>query len=300
MRIFLTGGTGYIGSAVLDAFLKAGHEVTALVRTPESARLLEERGAHPLTGDLSRPASYASTARDHDAYVLTAYEHSGRGVDVDRGAIQEVLGIARQNAPSVVVYTSGVWVLGRSPRPAAEDTPVNPAAHVAWRPAHERMVLDAHGDGLRTIVVRPGIVFGSWRGIVGDLFKDASNGIMRIIGDGENRWPLVYDRDLGSLYHLLACSPETSGVYHATDESDDRVNHIVEAIVAHMPMRPEVRRVPLEEARAKHGRRADAMALDQVVRSGRAKALGWTTTMRSVSGNVPVLLEEWQDGRRSV
>jgi nucleoside-diphosphate-sugar epimerase len=298
MRIFLTGATGYIGSAVLDVFLKAGHEVTALVRTPERARALEDRGAHPLTGDLSDPASYSATARDHDAYVLTAFERSARGVDVDRRALENILDIARQSPRSVVVYTSGVWVLGQSPRPATEDSPVNPAAHVAWRPAHERLALDAAGDGLRTIVLRPGIVFGSSRGIVGELFKDAANGIVRVIGDGENRWPLVYDRDLAHLYLLLVSSPDTSGVYHATDESDDRVNRIVEAIVDHMPTRPEVRHVPLDEARAKQGRVAEAIALDQVVRSARARALGWAPSIRSVSGNVPVLLEEWQAAKR--
>jgi nucleoside-diphosphate-sugar epimerase len=300
MRIFLTGGTGYVGSAALDAFLRAGHEVTALVRTPESARALEERGAHPLTGDLADPDGFVPAARDHDAYVLTASDHSARRVDIDRRAIQEILDVARQTTRAVVVYTSGVWVLGHSPRPATEETPVNPAAHVAWRPAHERLVLDAGADGLRTIVVRPGIVFGSSRGIVGDLFKDASNGLVRVIGDGENRWPLVYDRDLGSLYHLLVTTPGTSGIYHATDESDDRVNHIVEAILDHMPMRPEVRHVPLDEARTKQGRIADAMSMDQVVRSPRAKALGWSPSVRSVSSNVAVLLEEWQAGRRGI
>ncbi len=299
MRIFLTGATGYIGSAVLDAFLRAGHAVTALVRTPEGARTLEERGAHPLTADLGDPESYAQSARDHDAYVLTAFEHSARGVDVDRRAIQTLIDIARGTERAALVYTSGVWVLGQSPRPATEQATINPAALVAWRPAHERLVLEAHGGGLRTIVVRPGIVFGSSRGLVGDLFKDASNGLIRVIGNGENRWPLVYDRDLANLYLRLVTNPDSSGIYHASDESDDRVSEIVEAIQEHMPTRPEVRHMPLNEARTKLGRIAEAMALDQVVRSERARALGWTPSLRSVSGNVPALLEEWHAGRRS-
>ena len=285
MRIFLTGSTGYIGSAVLDAFLRAGHEVTALVRTPDNARALEERGVHPLTADLADPESYAGTARDHDAYVLTAFEHSARGVDVDRRTIETIIEIARRADRSAVIYTSGVWVIGQSPRPATEESPINPAAHVAWRPAHERLVLEAAGGGLRTIVVRPGVVFGSARGLVGEFFKDATNGLIRVIGDGENRWPLVYDRDLANLYVRLATNQESCGLYHASDESDDRVSQIVDAIVDHMPMRPEVRHMPLDEARTKLGRIAEALALDQVVRSGRARALGWTPSIRSVSGN---------------
>ena len=135
-------------------------------------------------------------------------------------------------------------------------------------------MLSAAGDGLRTLVVRPGIVYGGSRGIIGDLFRHAVDGVVRIIGTGDNRWPAVYDRDLAELYLLLAQNEDASGVFHANDESDERVNDIVEAIVAHVSPTPDVRRVPLEEARAKLGLYALALALDQVVRSPRAHALG--------------------------
>ena len=78
----------------------------------------------------------------------------------------------------------------------AEDAPINPIALSAFRPAHEQMVLAAASERLRTVVVRPGVVYGGGNGIVGDIFKAASNGLVRVIGDGNNHWPLVYDRDL--------------------------------------------------------------------------------------------------------
>ena len=102
-------------------------------------------------------------------------------------------------------------------------------------------------------MVRPGIVYGGTRGIVGDLFRDAMNGLVRVIGTGDNRWPTVYDRDVADLYVRLAQRADASGVYHATDDSDDRVNDIVEAIAAHAPAPPTVRRMPVEEAKAKLG-----------------------------------------------
>lgn len=299
MRIFLTGATGYIGSAALDALVRAGHDVTAIVRTPEKAKGVEARGAHPVVGDLSNPDSYRQEAEDHDGYVLAAVDHSARKVDVDRSSIETLVALARaRRPPTVLIYTSGVWVIGKAVHPAHEDVPVNPSANVAFRPAHERLVLDAAGHGLRTAVVRPGIVYGGGSGIIGDLFKDASNGLIRVIGEGENRWPLVYDRDLASLYVRLVGQTEASGIYHANDEGDERVNDIVNDIAAHMPVRPDVRHVPMEEARHKFGPVADAMALDQVVRSPRAHALGWVPTLRSVAGNVPGLLEEWGAARR--
>ena len=91
------------------------------------------------------------------------------------------------------------------------------------------------------MVVRPGVVYGGGSGMVGDIFKAASNGLVRVIGDGNNHWPLVYDRDLGDLYARLAASADASGVYHANDEGDERVNDIVGAIKPYLPVKPDVR-----------------------------------------------------------
>jgi nucleoside-diphosphate-sugar epimerase len=179
----------------------------------------------------------------------------------------------------------------------AEDGPINPASVVAWRPDHEQSIIGAGDARLRTIVIRPGIVYGGGHGIVGDLFKSASNGLVRVVGDGTNHWPLVYDRDLADLYVRLAEDNDAAGIYHANDEGDERVNDIVAAISPYLPVHPEVRHVPIHEARAKMGVFADALALDQVVRSPRAKALGWTPALHSVAGNAARLLEEWRASR---
>ena len=297
MRVFLTGATGYIGSAVLDALLRAGLEVTALVRGLSRAGGIVARGARAVAGNLSEPAAWCDRAEGFDVYVHTAFEASARGPEVDRTAIAALIDVARRRQAASVIYTSGIWVLGQTEAPAAEDAPLNPAALAAFRPAHERMVLDAQGNGLRTMVVRPGIVYGGGRGIVADLLRDAENGLMRVIGSGENRWPVVYDRDLGDLYGRLARSASGSGIYHATNESDERVNDIVEAIAAHASSRPDVRHVPITEARTKLGAYADALALDQVVRAPRARALGWAPSPGSVTRNVPRLFEEWRNSR---
>lgn len=304
MQIFLTGATGYIGSAVLDALIRAGHEVTALVRDGEKANRVAERGAHPVVGDLASPPSFVDAAYSHQAYVHTALDSSPRSPEIDRLAIETLIGCANRpttgrppQAGRVFIYTSGVWVLGATGEPATEDAAREPAPFSAWRAPHEQMVLQAAGTNLRTVVVRPGIIYGGARGIVSDLFKDAINGLVRVVGSGENRWALVYDRDLADLYARLVALPDASGVYHATDEGDERVNEIVEAIASHVAVRPDVRHVPLEEARSKQGTYAAALALDQVVRSPRARAVGWTPSLRSVSGNVPRLLEEWRAGQ---
>ncbi len=298
MRIFLTGASGYIGHAVLEALVRGGHEVTGLVRNSEKAAIVATAGARPLIGDLARPESYRQEAEEHDGIILAGFESGARGVEIDALAIEVLAGAARsiaaRGAGAFLVYTSGIWVLGEPKEPATESTMLDPAPHVTWRPGHEQAIMQASADGLRTVIVRPGIVYGGSGGIVGDIFRDAINGIVRVVGSGENHWPLVYARDLGDLYLRLAVRPDTSGVYHANDEGDERVNEIVEAVVRHVPNDPSVRHVPLEEAKAKMGLYAVALAQDLILRSPRARALGWTPTLHSVSGNVARLLEEWR------
>lgn len=297
MRIFLTGGTGYIGSAVLDAFVRAGHHVDALVRNSEKAAQVQGRGGNPVLGDASDPKSYADAAAAADGVVLTAYEYSPRGVKVDETTIDTIVGLPAKPG-SFIIYTSGIWVLGPSPLPVDETAPLNPIELVAWRPAHERRVLHASTAGWRTVVIRPGVVYGADRGIVGDLLKDAANSLIRVIGPGDNHWPLVYDRDLADLYVRTAAAEEASGVYHASDEGDETVNTIVAAISEHAKTTPSVRHVPIAEARQKMGPYAEALALDQIVRSPRARALGWTPSLHSVSGNAARLFEEWKRKKR--
>ncbi|MBA3640088.1 MAG: NAD(P)H-binding protein, partial [Acidobacteria bacterium] len=271
----------------------AGHRVDALVRNSEKAAFVQERGGNAVLGDAADPKTYADAAAAADGVVLTAFEASPRGVKIDESTINTVL--ATPVKPGrFIIYTSGVWVLGSALSPADENAPVNPIELVAWRPAHEARVLNASTAGWRPVVIRPGLVYGAGRGIVGDVLKDASNSLIRVIGPGDNHWPLVYDRDLADLYLRTATNPNASGIYHANDEGDETVNDIVAALSEHAKTTPSVRHVPLAEAKQKMGPYAEALALDQIVRSPRARALGWTPSLRSVSGNAARLFEEWR------
>ena len=301
MRVFVTGATGYIGSAVVDALQRASHEVVALVRHQEKARRLADRGVESAVGTMGNPSTWRQQASTCTGFVHTAFEQSPKGVEIDRIALDTLVELARaagERGPASFIYTSGIWVLGSTTEPVDESAPLNPTDLVAWRPAHERLVLDTASDTLRAAVIRPGIVYGGSRGIVSDLLASAENGLMRIVGSGENHWPLVYDRDLADLYARVLVSDEGRGVFHATDGADEQVRTIAEAIVEHRPHPPDIRFVPLAEAHAKMGPYADALALDQRVRSPRAHALGWNPSLRSVSGNIPRLFEELRRGRR--
>ena len=304
MHVFLTGATGYVGSAVLEAFVRAGHRVTALVRHSSAAIDVPMRpGVELVLGDLSNPVSYIGAAAGCDALVHTAFESSPRGASIDRLAIEALMDVAGRVTATgrrmTMLYTSSVSVLGNVDG-ATEDAAPTPPAYVAWRPEHEALVLDeAQRSGARAIVVRPGVVYGGAQGAVTDLLQAAANGLIRVVGDGLNRWPCIYDRDLADLYVRLVAHPDAEGVFHATDQADERVEDIVDAISRHARTRPDVRHVPLAEARQKMGPYADALALDQVVRGPRARALGWAPSLHSISGNVARLLEEFRAAREA-
>jgi nucleoside-diphosphate-sugar epimerase len=297
MRVFLTGATGHVGSAVLHALVRGGHEVTTLYRNPRESAQGSLPDTRTVVGDLSEPETYTAVAETCDAVVHAAFD-SKRGPQVDRQAIDALLGVCARRANrgqrATFVYTSSAWVLGNTTGQAAEDAPVRPTPHVDWRPEHERLVLEAGRGQLRTVVVRPGIVYGGSRGIISDLLKTAANGLVRVIGDGRNHWACVHDRDLADLYVRVATNPDATGVFHATDEADESVADIVESVARHAKSLPDVRNVPIDEARAKMGSYADALALNQIVRSPRARAIGWAPTSHSVAGSVARLLEEFR------
>jgi len=293
MRIFLTGGTGYVGKAILDALIRGGHHVDALVRTTDAAADVQKRGAHPVLGDLLQAATWRDAAAAANGIVHAATEYGPRVRTVDQAALDVIGGLPPREG-RFIIYTSGNYVLGPAPVVVDETAPVNPPDSVAWRRAHEARVLDLASNGIRAIVVRPGIVYGGRRGIVGDLLKEASNGLIRVVGTGDNHWPLVYRRDVGELYLRLVNTPAAAGIYHATDGADETVNELVAAIASHTTITPTIRHMPIDEARKKLGSHADMLALDQRLACTRSHAIGWSPTLHSASGAVPRLLEEWR------
>ena len=163
-------------------------------------------------------------------------------------------------------------------------------------PAHEDPVLSGLRT-LRTAAIGRGSSRRRPRHRVG-FGQDALNGLVRVVGPGKNRWACIYDHDLGDLFVRVLESPLAAGVFHATDECDERVSDIVEAIAGQVPQRPDIRNMPMAEARKKLGAYADALALDQKVRSPKARALGWERTQAGVVNCVPRLVEEYRNAQR--
>lgn len=235
MNIFLTGATGYLGSALAAELVRGRHNVTALVRSSTSAVRVESIGAHAHHGDLRDPATYRDAARQADAIVHAGVEGGADRMDVDRAFVEAVAG------PNLI-YTSVLFVLG-DVDDGDESSPAN-----GPRAAHEQRVLNAGGA-----VIRPGMVWGG----ESFLFDHPM-----YIEPGLNRWPLVHRDDVATLYRLVV-ERGVRGIFHAIAE--------VQRAADVFPGKG----VALEAAREELGGFADALALDQNVRAARSRELGW-------------------------
>jgi nucleoside-diphosphate-sugar epimerase len=276
MRVFLTGATGYIGAAVTEKLIAAGHHVAGLARSEASARALERLGAEAARGGLEDPPVISAAARAADAVIHLAFAPSADAPRLDRLAVDTILS-ALAGSGKPFLYTSGVWVMGNTGGHVADEaTPVNPTALVAWRPPHEQLVLNA--KGVRGIVIRPGMVYGRGGGLVGRLFRPDECGVVHYIGTGENRWSFIHVDDLADLY-VLALQAPAGSLYFAVAGPAVAISVVAQAAAHGAP----VEGIPLEVARQSMGEVADALALDCMVSARKAMAeLGWKPGARPV------------------
>jgi nucleoside-diphosphate-sugar epimerase len=294
VRVFVTGGTGYIGEAVVRRLVAAGHRVTGLARSGAASGKLWSLGAVPLAGNYADLPSWAEAAREHDVSIHLAFDYKLDPAKAERSVVDGLLAAARAaNQPRRVIYTSGVWVLGNCPSPAAEDAPSNPTDLVRWRPAIEQLVLDAAAPTLSTCVVRPGVVFGGKKGIVAELFRTAVEaGAARFVGDGRSRWSMVHRDDLAELY-LAAVESWGTGILHGTHDVQ-RVEDVARAASLAAGAGEAVKAWPLPEARIKLGKEADALCLDQVVTSQKTRErFGWVPKHPPFPACAPAMFDEW-------
>lgn len=275
MKVLLIGATGYIGTAVAEKLKETGHEVLALARSDEAEKRVAALGYTPVRGDMAEPARVAEHARTADAVIHAATTNTADNPALDAAMTRAILD-ALEGSGKPFVYTSGVWSVGDTgPNVADESSPVVPLPLVAWRLPVEREVLAAARRGVRSVVLRPGIVYGRAGGIPAMLVDEArKKGGVRVIGDGRQEWPTVHVEDLADLYaRVLAAAPGT--LVHGTD-GQLRARDI--AVAASHAGGAGGRVLPwtLDEARREYGGFGEFFAMHQRVSSKVAEwGLGW-------------------------
>ncbi len=292
MRVFVTGASGFIGSAVVAELQDAGHKVTGLARSPASADLLTALGADVKRAALSDTASLHAAAAAADAAIHLAYRH-GEPADAAAATDLEViqtLGDTLAGSGRPLVVTSGTLVL-RAGRLGTESDAADPAGPAAARAAAERAALALADRGVRASVVRlaPCVHERVKRGFAGALVDAAQrSGFAGYLGDGSQRWPALHRQDAARLYRLAMERAPAGSVLHGVGEQGVRLRDIAGVIAARLgvPTRP----VPAGQAEAYFGWLAalagtDAPASSTVTRS----LLGWEPTH-------PSLLDDLKDG----
>jgi nucleoside-diphosphate-sugar epimerase len=280
VKVFITGGSGYVGQAAIRALRRHGHEVAALARSDAAARTVAGLGATPVPGDLGDIEVLRGAAGKADGaiHLAMAYSETAQADRAAAAAIQDGIG----DRP--YVHTSGTWVYGSTAGVVDEDAPVAPPSLVAWRLGNEKLVLDRATAGGRPVVVVPGLVYGAGAGLIEQFFiaPARTQGSVRYIGDGTNHWSIVHVDDLAELYALALGAP-AGAVFAGVGDHGLTVAGLLPALceAAGCPERAES--VALEQARAEIGPIADCFALDQQVSGARARAqLGWNPPARDV------------------
>jgi nucleoside-diphosphate-sugar epimerase len=264
-RILVTGATGYIGAAVCERLLTRDYAVTGLARSEAAAEKLRSRGIGVRMGDIGHAESLAAACAEADGVVHTAMQWGPQFGAIDRQAVAAMLD-ALAGTERTFLYTSGTWVMGGTGgRLAGEMFPLKPAPPVAWRPAVERMVQDAVERKIRTIVLRPAMVYGHGGGALGRL----ASGQLPLIGDGENHWSMVHIDDLAELYVLALEKAQAGELYIAASGEPVKWKDLAAAA-------GNGNRMTLEQARASLGPVGDCYVLDQRIGSTKAgRQLGW-------------------------
>ena len=293
MRIFLTGATGFIGSALVPELIQAGHHVIGMTRSDDGARALEAAGAEVHRGTLEDPDSLRSGAAQADAVIHTAFDHDFtkfvENCEKDKRAIA-ALGSALAGSDRPLVITSGTGMgSGQHGEPALED--VFNTSHPNPRIASELAGNALLETGINVSVVRLPQVHNPFKqGLISPLVAVArEKGVSAYVGDGLNRWPAGHLSDVARLYRLAVEAGNQGARYHAVGEAGITSRAIAESLGRGLNL--PVASITAEEAAAHFGWMGMFVGLDMPASSALTQArLGWIPTG-------PTLIEDLDQAR---
>ncbi|MEW2624397.1 SDR family oxidoreductase [Streptomyces sp. NPDC048106] len=284
MHVFVTGGTGTIGSAVVTELLGNGHTVLALARSDDSAKALRSAGAEVLRGDLADLDVLRHGAARSDGVISLAFGRDYASPDALARAIAEesaaltTLGQELIGSDRPIVTVSGTpWLPGRA---STEADPLPTDGPVGGRSRSVTALLDLASHGLRSMAVRmPRTVHNGGQGGFAGLLTAAARrtGVAGYPGDGTQRWPAVHALDAAALFRLVLESAPAGTAWHAVADEGDTVRAIATVIGRRLGL--PVKQVPEET----FGPFGPIFAMDQPASSAHTReALGWRPTHPSL------------------
>lgn len=278
MRIFLLGGTGFIGSHVLRRLVEAGHEVIGLARSETSADRLRAAGAVPLRGDLRAPAQWVAEIPAVDGVIHAASDFGDDMGPVETALLDALLPVlGAMPKPPRFIYTGGCWLFGATgERVAIEDSPFVPLPAFGWMIDNMRRVLDA--PEVSAAVIHPAMVYSAAGGVFSSFMEAMRDGVpVDVIGSEQVVWPLVHAEDLAELYLRVLEKAQPGSVYNGSAMDGLAVAEIVAAVARQVGTgRPDIRIVSADRAAERLGEWARGYAISQRLSGGKARReLGW-------------------------
>jgi nucleoside-diphosphate-sugar epimerase len=231
MKVFVTGATGFVGSAVVDDLIKAGHRVVGMARSEAGAKALEKADAEVHRGELTDLKSLQSGASNAEGVIHTAFIHDfskfAEVCEVDRQAV-EALSAALAGSDRPLIVTAGTALAAPGRVATEDDVPLSTLPRAASEYAAEA----AAAKGVRAMVVRlPQVHDTVKQGLVTYLIGVArGKGVSAYVGEGQNRWAAVHRLDAARVYRLALEKGVAGARYHAVAEEGVRLKQIAEAI----------------------------------------------------------------------
>ncbi len=282
MRVFVTGATGFIGSAVVQELIDAGHQVLGLARNEAGAKTLTAAGAQVHRGDLEDLESLRNGAANSDAVIHTAFNHDFSkyvaNCEADRRVI-EALGSVLAGSDRLLIVTSGTGITNPGPGLLAAEDGQPASSKVVPRAASEEAAASVAARGCRVAIVRlPQVHDTAKQGLVTYAIHLArEKGAAAYVGDGLNRWPAAHRLDTARLYRLVLEKADADARYHAVAEEGVPLRDIAEAIGRGLNV-PVVSIAP-EEAAGHFGWLAAFVGRDVPASSAQTREkLGWNPT----------------------
>jgi nucleoside-diphosphate-sugar epimerase len=279
MRVFVTGATGFIGTAVVRELIAAGHEVVGLSRSDAGAKSLAAAGAKVHRGSLEDLESLRRGASAADGVIHTAFRHDfsnyAASAETDQRAI-EALGSALAASDRPLVATSGTLFLQRQGALATEEDVAYPNFPRKSEPA--ALVFAAQRVRVSALRLPPSVHGDGDHGFVPALIKIArEKGVSAYVGDGQNRWPAVHRLDAAVLYRLALEKGSAGANYHGVADEGVPFREIAEVVGRRLGV-PVVSKSPDESANH-FGWLAHFVAVDCPASSAQTqKRLGWRPT----------------------
>ena len=287
MKVFLTGATGYIGGSIATKLLERGDSVLGLARSEDAAASLKKRGIEPVAGDINAYTPFVEVAKRVDAVINAA--------NSDNAFVAHALLDGLKGSGKTLIQTSGSSVVGTYDNGEVrndtfdEDTPFTPEPEKAMRVAIDKQVLAAAKDGVRSIVIRPTLIYGRGIGVAGisvqlpkliDVAK--KHGVPRHVGRGLNIWGHVHIADVVDLF-LLALDKAKPGSTFYAEAGEASFKSVAQSIGRMLGMGDATKDWPTGEAVEGLGPGAYlSFGSNSRVRGVQSRALGWQPKGRAL------------------